>query len=47
MLMELAKLDDPNISQENSDPGGKKGMMAKFMLMDKVLTSQTCLQFAD
>jgi len=47
MLMELAKLDDSNISQENSDPDGRKGMMAKFMLMDKVLTSQTCLQFAD
>ena len=43
MLTELAKMPDPHLSKENNDPGGKKGMMARFLFMDKVLTGVTCL----
>ena len=43
MLTELAKMSDPHLSKENNDPGGKKGMMARFLFMDKVLTGVTCL----
>ena len=43
MLTELAKMSDPHLSKENNDPVGKKGMMARFLFMDKVLTGVTCL----
>jgi len=47
MLTELAKMSDPHLSRENNDPGGKKGMMARFLFMDKVLTGVTCLNLLE
>jgi hypothetical protein len=47
MLTELAKIGDPALSKENTDPGGKKGMMARFLLKDKMLSGATCLQLLE
>jgi len=44
MLTELAKMADPHLARENNDPGGKKGMMARFLFKDKMLSGVTCLQ---
>jgi len=33
MLTELAKMADPELSRENNDPGGKKGMMARWLTL--------------
>jgi len=47
MLTELAKMADPQLARENNDPGGKKGMMARFLFQDKVLTRATCLNLLE
>eukprot|EP00092_Neocalanus_flemingeri_P029048 GFUD01031534.1.p1 GENE.GFUD01031534.1~~GFUD01031534.1.p1 ORF type:complete len:540 (+),score=155.73 GFUD01031534.1:1-1620(+) len=47
MLTELAKIHDPDICMDNQDPGGRKGMMLRFLLKDKMLTGATCLQLLE
>ena len=47
MLTELAKMRDPASYLDNADPGGRKGMMARFLLKDKLLTGAACLQLLE
>jgi len=47
MLTELAKISDQDIFLDNPDPGGRKGMMARFLLKDKMLTGANCLQLLE
>ena len=43
-MTELAKMKDPAYLQDNPDPDGRRGMMAKFLLQDGLLSLTNCLQ---
>merc|ERR1719228_1385353 len=47
ILTELAKAKDLNFRTDNPDPGGRKGMMARFLLKEKLLTEANCLQLLE
>jgi len=48
LMTELAKMsEESGYFDDNPDPGGRKGMMARFMLNDGVLTLTNCLQFCN
>jgi len=48
LMTELAKMTkESGYYSDNPDPGGRKGMMARFMLNDGVLTLTNCLQFCN
>ena len=44
LMTELAKMKDPAYLQDNPDPDGRRGMMAKFLLQDGLLSLTNCLQ---
>ena len=46
-MTELAKTQDPACHEDNPDPDGRRGMMAKFLLQDGMLSLTNCLQLCD
>ena len=46
-MTELAKTQDPACHKDNPDPDGRRGMMAKFLLQDGMLSLTNCLQLCD
>jgi len=47
LLTELALTQDPAYLHHNPDPDGRRGMMAKFLLQDGMLSLTNCLQLCD
>ena len=42
LMTELAKMTDASYLEDNPDPGGRRGMMARLLLGDQALTLTTC-----
>ena len=44
MMTEVAKMKTEEYLSDNPDPDGRRGMMARFMMIDNMLTLTNCLQ---
>ena len=47
LMTELAKMQDPSYLNDNPDPDGRRGMMANFLLKDRMLSLTNCLQLCE
>ena len=48
IMTEIAKMQpDSGYLEDNPDPDGRKGMMARFMMNDNMLTLTNCLQLVN
>ena len=48
MMTEIAKMQPGSgYLEDNPDPDGRKGMMARFMMNDNMLTLTNCLQLVE